>query len=292
MDRMQRFMTMALLLSFSVHAVAIFGIKFVLPEIRRQFAEQPLEVVLVNQYTETTPSKAKVRAQENVDGGGNTDAKLHAASPLPVLNQQASVELQQQLSRQQQLEAQQQALMAKLRAGGLLAAPAKPSEQHDNTEAIRGQDKQPTQTARELSGLAGRIEQQVSAYEEKPRKAFLNTAATKALTAVWEDQWRQQVERIGTSTYPTDAAGNKLYGSLQLAVEINTDGSIRSSKVERSSGNRQLDNAALKILQRAAPFAPLPKGLRDDLGQPATVLVIVRTWTFARNNTLASTAAP
>ncbi|GHD65051.1 energry transducer TonB [Jeongeupia chitinilytica] len=289
---MQRFMTMAMLLSLSAHAVAIFGIKFVLPEIRRQFTDQPLEVVLVNQHTETAPSKAKVRAQENVDGGGNTDAKLHAASPLPVLSNRVSVELQQQQARQQQLEAQQQALLAKLRAGGLLPAPAKPSDQRDNTEAVRGQDRKPAQAAPELSGLAGRIEQQVSAYEEKPRKAFMNTAATKAVTAVWEDQWRQQVERIGTSTYPTDTAGNKLYGRLQLSAEINTDGTLRASKVEHSSGNRQLDNAALKILQRAAPFSPLPKGLRDDLGQPATVLVVVRTWTFARNDTLTSTVAP
>ncbi|AOY01057.1 hypothetical protein BJP62_11755 [Jeongeupia sp. USM3] len=288
---MQRFMTTAMLLSLLTHAVAIFGIKFVMPEINRHFSEQPLEVVLVNQHTETAPSKAKVRAQENVDGGGNTDAKLHAASPLPVLSNRASVELQQQLSKQQQLEAQQQALLAKLRAGGLLAAPTRQADQHDNTEARAGQNDKPAQVARALSGIAGRIEQQVSAYEEKPRKAFMTTPAIKAATAVWEDQWRQTIERIGTLTYPSDGAGNKLYGSLQLSAEINTDGTLRASKVERSSGNRRLDDAALRILQRAAPFAPLPKGLRDGVGQPATVLVIYRTWTFGRNDTLKSTVA-
>ncbi|BCL76934.1 energy transducer TonB [Jeongeupia sp. HS-3] len=286
MDRMQRFMSMAMLLSLLTHAVLIFGIKFVMPEIQRHFSEQPLEVVLVNQRTETTPGKAKVRAQENLDGGGNTDAKQRATSPLPALNNQASIELQQQLSRQQQLEAQQQALMAKLRAGGLLSAPSTPqTSNQDAAQSQNGQDST-AQTARQLSGPVAQLDQRFNAYEEKPRKAFMSTPAIKAMTAVWEDQWRQQIERIGTSTYPTDSAGNKLYGSLQLSVEVNVDGSIRKASIQRSSGNRQLDNAALKILQRAAPFAPLPKDLVDPLGKRATVLVVLRTWNFARNDTL------
>ncbi|MBC7781372.1 MAG: hypothetical protein H7125_14855, partial [Proteobacteria bacterium] len=39
----------------------------------RATAPQPLEVVLVNARTVQAPSKADVRAQVNLDGGGNTD---------------------------------------------------------------------------------------------------------------------------------------------------------------------------------------------------------------------------
>ena len=42
-----------------------------------------LDVVLVNSKSATKPDKADALAQANLDGGGNTDEKLRAKTPVP-----------------------------------------------------------------------------------------------------------------------------------------------------------------------------------------------------------------
>ena len=50
----------------------------------------PLEVALVNAKSVSKPTKAELRAQSNLDGGGNTDANRRAKSPLPVLPKESA----------------------------------------------------------------------------------------------------------------------------------------------------------------------------------------------------------
>jgi protein TonB len=52
--------------------------------------------------------------------------------------------------------------------------------------------------------------------------------------------------------------------------------------VVRSSGHDVLDQAAVRIVQLAAPFAPFP----PDIAAETDVLDITRTWQFQRNNRL------
>ena len=47
--------------------------------------------------------------------------------------------------------------------------------------------------------------------------------------------------------------------------------------VRRSSGDKALDQAALKILRLAAPFAPLPESIRKDYD----VLRFAYEWDFS-----------
>jgi protein TonB len=52
----------------------------------------------------------------------------------------------------------------------------------------------------------------------------------------------------------------------------------------RSSGQRVLDAAAVRIVEMAAPFAPLPPDIRRD----TDILHITRTWTFTKGDELRS----
>ena len=88
-----------------------------------------------------------------------------------------------------------------------------------------------------------------------------------------------KIERVGTLNYP-DAARGKLYGSLLLSVSIRADGSIERVEVQRSSGLKVLDEAALNIVKLAAPFAPFPPDIRAD----TDIMEIVRTWTFTNTD--------
>ncbi|MES1983149.1 MAG: energy transducer TonB, partial [Pseudomonadota bacterium] len=77
---------------------------------------------------------------------------------------------------------------------------------------------------------------------------------------------------------------SKVYGSLQLTVSIRADGSVETVEVSRSSGQRILDAAAIRIVKLAAPFAPLPQDIRKD----TDILSITRTWTFTHSDQLES----
>ncbi|QLI81509.1 energy transducer TonB [Chitinibacter fontanus] len=136
--------------------------------------------------------------------------------------------------------------------------------------------------SQELALKAAQIAQQNHAYQSKPRKTFVGVNAKQTSVAMYMDGWRQKIERVGTMAYPVDADGNKLYGRLRVMVEIDADGTMRSSQIDQSSGNPQLDAAALQILKMSAPFPKLPPDMLDATGKPSKILVITRTWTFER----------
>lgn len=53
-------------------------------------------------------------------------------------------------------------------------------------------------------------------------------------------------------------------------------------ELNRSSGQPVLDQAALRIVNLAAPYAPFPENIRRD----TDVLEITRTWTFTNADQL------
>lgn len=277
-----RLMTYAVIVSLFVHAIPIFGLRFTPPDPRTLFNRAQLDVVLVNARSKTAPTKADVLAQEDLDGGGNTDAPNHRIStPLPAetTTQIVSDQLVQQSRRQQELEARQQKLMSALKSGPTLPpdeAKPKPSTQEVGVSA---EDLQ--QQAREIARMEGEISRDLHAYQTRPRKAFVAGRARSDAAARYLDDWRSKIERIGNMNFPRDAQGNRLYGTLQVTVEIRSDGSLEKVEIDRSSGKPELDEAARAIVKRAAAFAPLPTGILDASGRPADILSITRAWTFS-----------
>lgn len=96
-------------------------------------------------------------------------------------------------------------------------------------------------------------------------RTLLATPATRQSgLAEYLDAWRRRVERIGTANYPKELLGNIDAGRPTLEVVIGADGRLDDIIVRRSSGDKALDQAALKILRLAAPFAPLPEAIREN----------------------------
>ncbi len=104
------------------------------------------------------------------------------------------------------------------------------------------------------------------------------TPATPELSYYFE-AWRRKIERVGNLNYPDAARDRNLYGSLRLLVAIVPDGTLSDVRVLESSGHRILDDAALRIVRLAAPFAPFPPEMRRN----TDVLEIVRTWQFRKS---------
>ncbi len=111
------------------------------------------------------------------------------------------------------------------------------------------------------------------------RTLFATPSTRQSGLAEYLDGWRRRVERIGTANYPARAARRSRAGRPTLEVVIAADGRLDDIVVRRSSGDKALDQAALKILRLAAPFAPLPDNIRADYD----VLRFAYEWDFSRS---------
>src|SRR6187402_2397052 len=111
-------MQVALVGSVAFHILLIIGLGFkLLPIAKFDAPHNVLDVVLVNAKSAARPDKADALAQANLDGGGNTDQKLRAASPMPALDpKDPSREMKAAESRVKQLEAEAKELMTKMKA--------------------------------------------------------------------------------------------------------------------------------------------------------------------------------
>ncbi len=64
--------------------------------------------------------------------------------------------------------------------------------------------------------------------------------------------------------YPSAARLRGVTGAAKVRFVILADGSMESSELVESSGNRHLDREALGMLSRARPFPPIPKSLQKN----------------------------
>jgi protein TonB len=272
MDRQSQVLTLAFGLSFLFHAL-ILAIHFSFPDVNLFDTQPRLDVILVNSKSSTRPFFADAVAQANLDGGGNTDEKRRAKTPLPALNRKVQGDaLVQATARQQQLEAETQKLLAEIKAKDAQLTPQKKSPNDVPPQPRTAADV--TDSALAIAKLEAEIARQMEEYQQRPKKAFVGARAMAVPFAQYAEDWRVKVERVGTQNYP-DAARGRSYGTLQLTVEIKSDGTISSVRIERSSGIKLLDQAALRIVKMAAPYPPFPPALRDT-----QILVITKTWNF------------
>lgn len=104
------------------------------------------------------------------------------------------------------------------------------------------------------------------------------TPDTQAATlAPYLDAWRHKVERIGTLNYPTAARGTSTPLSPVVEVALGSTGTLEKAVIRRSSGNAELDQAALAILKLASPFDPFP----PELSAETRVLHFAYEWRFS-----------
>ncbi len=80
--------------------------------------------------------------------------------------------------------------------------------------------------------------------------------------AAYLDGWKRRVEQVGTRHFPEAARRRGPTGNPVLEVAIRADGSLQQVLLRRSSGHREIDNAALGIVRLAAPFEPFPPSVR------------------------------
>lgn len=104
------------------------------------------------------------------------------------------------------------------------------------------------------------------------------TPDTRAsIVAPYLDSWRRKVERVGTINYPSAARSSPLHRNPVVEVGISSDGKLERMLIRRSSGDPELDEAALQILKLASPFDAFP----PDLAREHRVLRFVYEYQFS-----------
>lgn len=276
-----RGLVLALAVSVLVHAV-VLSIHFRLPErLMKKVRDSQLEVVLVNAKSATKPTDPQALAQANLDGGGNTDENRRAKTPLPPLQTaEPGTELTQAQQKVREMEAQQRKLMTQAKSQKALPSDQKrKTEEAETPTPASGLDL--AQNALAMARMEAEIARNIDEYNKRPRKKVFRPRTAEAVEAQYVEDWRLKVERVGNFNYPAEAKG-RLYGSLILTVEIGADGDVRSIEIDRSSGEKVLDNAARRIVELAAPYGPFPPKLRQNVD----ILSISRTWTFTKSDEL------
>ncbi|MEI8384572.1 MAG: energy transducer TonB [Nitrosomonadaceae bacterium] len=84
-----------------------------------------------------------------------------------------------------------------------------------------------------------------------------------------------QLEKLN---YPDPVKREKLSGTVQFTLGIRSDGSLESVEINRSSGNKALEEEAIRFAKLAGKsgFAPFPAKIRQDVD----ILHITRTLAF------------
>jgi len=258
-----------------VHALFILGISFDVDKPRSM--AKTLEIVLVQTPDTKRPEKADFLAQDNQVGSGEAEKK--AVNKRRASKQVAAELAPTHEAKSQRAKTQPQQML--LQEKSTVAVTASEKKAVDDSELITTADL--LRQSEEIARLQAEITEQMDSYSRRPRVVRINSVnAHKHIAASYEAGWQRKVERVGNLNYPGEIRRKRLSGTLVLSVELYADGNLKKITVNRRSGHKIIDDAAINIVKLAAPFSPFPIELRNE----ADILVITRTWQFKNEGLL------
>ena len=274
-------LTLALTVSVLAHAVLLV-VHFTPPDALDKATARALDVILVNSKSAQRPRHAQALAQTNLDGGGDTVEDRRVKTPLPPAKQMRPgddlITAQQRVA---QLEAEARKMLTQAKSRQTVSTPDKAPQPTPPTPTPTPSGLDLASSALAIARLEGEIARQTEAYNQRPRRKFIGARVSEYRFAQYVEDWRQKVERVGNLNYPAAARG-RLYGNLVLTVVIKSDGDLDHVEINRSSGEPVLDQAAVRIVRMAAPYAPFPEAIKRD----TDIIEITRTWTFTSEDQL------
>lgn len=273
-----------LFLAAILHAALILGVGFTLTD--PEPATKSLEVTLSTFRSEEKPKEADFLAQDNQQGSGTLE---HEATPKTT--EQApfhDTEVRQVTppsSPPRQVEPEAPRKTVATRAPKEQKTPTQQPQSKPQPAPQPRADFDSSELSAEIASLEAELAKQRQEYAKRPRVNRQNSAATmRDISAWYRDQWRKKVERVGNLNYPSEARRKQIYGSLRMLVTVNRDGTVHELQILESSGQPILDDAAMRIVRLAAPFAPFTGELAERFDQ----VEIIRTWRFERGDRLSS----
>ena len=276
---------LSILLSFVLHFLAIQLIHFK-PIKPFQNKLSQIEVVLTNSK-DNHQVDADVVGQSNSNKGGNIEKDAHKKSPLPIITEnkntfQLNNRGDQPAVGKASSPSQEKTVKKEAPILNEPKAIQQPKETNVINKSISKEDI--LASANEISASDAALSNQVSNFEKQPRRKYIGARTKEYKYALYAEAWRQKVETLGNMNYPEEAREKKFSGQLRMTVSLKPDGRIDNIEINQSSGFKVLDEAAKKIVELGAPYAPFPEDIRKEVD----ILSITRTWTFSKDETLSS----
>ncbi len=277
-------LTIALFVAAAAHAVVLLGVSFT-PALDNMRTPPALEVVLVQKSDLDEIDDAAYLAQSNQDGGGETDDNTRPSSPFT-----SALDVEADGVASSPVTASAPKPTDSASENVITALFSETSVSADNTQREDQQEIKERESPvvvdqnADIAKLAAEIDRQQEEFAKRPKKKYLNARTRETASAEYMYGWVESVERMGNLNYPDEARRKELHGELILIVGIYKNGDLESVTVDESSGHKLLDDAAIRIVEMAAPFAPMTGRLAEE----TDILYIVRTWEFTAFNSVNS----
>jgi periplasmic protein TonB len=264
-------LALTLFLATAFHALLILGISFEAFDRESPQQTTPTLDVTVVKSKSTEPEDYDYLAESSQDGAGNTEEQI---KPQPQLIEQAPPRAPS--------EATPSATRLLSRDGDPLNAV--PEDSTPKTEPKETTAAELINRSMEMLTLNEQINQSLQAYSKAPQSKYISARTKEFKYASYMRDWVAKVERVGELNFPDSARRADLSGSLIVEVALYPDGSVRNITILRPSGHKILDDAAVRIVKLAAPFAPFPEDIRKE----TDILYITRTWVFTSGRQMRS----
>lgn len=267
------------LFSLIAHAVVALGITF---SIEKPAPSLPaLDVILVQSASGKAPEKADFLAQANNSGGGDSEKARRPTDPLssPIPKPIAGITPRPTENGAPRPTAPSRTELLTTRSAERSVDSS--SETPDTPDLHAPSEREIIERKLEMARLAQEIQRETEQYAKRPKRKYISANTKEYAYASYMSAWVARIERIGNLNYPDEARRQEVHGQLVLTVGLNRDGSIKSIDIIQPSGHKVLDDAAIRIVNLATPFNPLPKNV-DAIDE----LYITRTWQFLEGNIL------
>ncbi|MGV6806287.1 MAG: energy transducer TonB [bacterium] len=257
-------------LAVAIHLMVIFGIGFSILQHKNQQRSLDVTLAVTKTTEEVTDADFIAQANQLASGTENEVKELTTDNEAQARDENVA----QQAARQTDFLPPAEQLLTTTGEANLDAAIA-PEEQ----PALESQQpgEAPDSRSEALAGLKAKLDKMRQEYSKMPKILRMNSVSTKSdEEAAYLLYWVEHAERVGNENYPVEAELKQIYGELQLAVTVLPSGALGPVEIQKSSGHRILDLAAIRTVKLAAPFAPLPETVTQDYDQ----LEIIRTWRY------------
>lgn len=256
---------LTLFFALAIHAMIILGITFGLYDKPPPDNVLPTLDITITNHKTPPPDEADYLAQTSQDGGGNVSEKVKPVLAVP--EQAPAVRPQRpQPAPTQVLTATTSDIQVRQEQ-----AEAPEEEQSDLTAA------ELIKRSMEMVNLSEQLSETMQAYAKRPKQIFVSARTQEFRYANYMAEWVKKVERVGNLNYPDEARRAGISGKLMMDVALNADGTVRDIRILRPSGHAVIDEAAIRIVNLAAPYAPFP----PEILKNADILHITRTWEFS-----------
>ncbi|MCS4505561.1 hypothetical protein KBTX_03610 [wastewater metagenome] len=291
-DTRTRRLTLAVLFSAGAHLFVLLAVGFTWQPPHPRSAQPMLDIALVREQPEPEPPPEKPEFIANADrsGGGEQTAagRREPVTPQPPAPKPPASPPPAEPAPEPQPSPQPAPAPEpgpeppeKPEVAGKAEEKAAPPEPEPQPEKPPKRELSATDILRSSQEVAANesfSHSRSPGESDFPDKRRISASTREHAAAAYMRSWIDKIERIGNMNYPEEARRRGLGGRLILEVTLRPDGSVVSVDVLEPSRYPVLDQAAQRIVDLAAPFAPVPERVLkgNDL------LVITRTWEFSR----------